>query len=80
MVLLTALYDVTRLNENFIGAEILDLQLTHIAGLVHPDGPFRERLFKRERHWTWCGLAVHPAQSWLHSAGGHVKSGDASKL
>ncbi len=57
-ILLAALHDVAGLDEHFVGAEVLDLQLADGAGLVHLDGTLAQRLVEGQRHGARGGFAV----------------------
>jgi hypothetical protein len=51
-VLLAALHDVARLDEDIVVAEILDLELIDVTGFAHLHQAPGQRFFKRERHFA----------------------------
>jgi hypothetical protein len=51
-ILLAALHDVTRLDENRLVAAVLDLELVDVAGLAHLNCAFGQCLFKCQRRFA----------------------------
>ena len=58
-ILLTALHDITSLDEHLLVAGVLDLHLVDLADLAHLDDLLRQRLLQCQRHGSAAGFAMH---------------------